>query len=240
MKKLKRLNVALIMLVVMSMLSGCVRMNADMKVDSKGNADISLVYATQTSGGSDSDSDEDSDEDSSDSKSEDMKQLEDKGWAVEKYSEDNYKGYSATLTGVSLDEIEKNIDGTPMGDITVTKKGNKYTIDWEILDDEDRASIAQSGAAISNSGGYMKFQLTLPKKAISSNATSVSKDGKTLTWDLLNMSDTSVQVEFSLFNPMIIVAVVAAMAVVTAVVLTIVFKKKKNTQPVETVEATVE
>ena len=84
------------------------------------------------------------------------------------------------------------------------------------------------------SGGYMKVVISLPIKPSANNATSVSDDGKTLTWDLL--SESNIHLEFSLINiGMIIGLCVLALAVVAAVVVIIIIKKgKKNTVEVST------
>ena len=79
----------------------------------------------------------------------------------------------------------------------------------------------------------MKFTLNLPVKAISSNATTVSNDGKTLEWDLLNLGESgSIEATYSLISiPLVIVlAVVAVLLIAAAVVVVIlVIKKKKQT-----------
>ena len=44
----------------------------------------------------------------------------------------------------------------------------------------------------------LEYKVTLPEKPISSNATSVSEDGKTLTWKMTYGKKNSVQYEFKL------------------------------------------
>lgn len=44
----------------------------------------------------------------------------------------------------------------------------------------------------------LEYKVTLPEKPISSNATSVSEDGKTLTWKMTYRKKNSVQYEFKL------------------------------------------
>ena len=44
----------------------------------------------------------------------------------------------------------------------------------------------------------LEYKVTLPEKQISSNATSVSEDGKTLTWKMTYRKKNSVQYEFKL------------------------------------------
>lgn len=56
---------------------------------------------------------------------------------------------------------------------------------------------------------FYDFSVTLPTKAISSNASSVSEDGKTLTWDLKHGELNEVKFEFRLSNTNMIIGVVA-------------------------------
>ena len=44
----------------------------------------------------------------------------------------------------------------------------------------------------------LEYKVTLPEKPISSNATSVSEDGKTLTWKMTYRKKNSVLYEFKL------------------------------------------
>ena len=44
----------------------------------------------------------------------------------------------------------------------------------------------------------LEYKVTLPEKPISSNATSVSEDGTTLTWKMTYRKKNSVQYEFKL------------------------------------------
>lgn len=222
---MKRINVTILLFIMMCSLSGCVRMKTSMNIDNKGNTDISLLYATMDT----------SAYDGSDTSEGDtagiMKEFEDEGWTVSEYNRDGYMGVSASLEGIPLDKLTNKVDGGSFGDMNITKKGSRYTIDWALLDDDDRASMKGYESYITSSGGYMTFELTLPKEAIASNATSVSSDGKTLTWDLLNMTENKIHVEFSLFNPLILIGVIGVVCVILVIVVVIVVvahKKKKQ------------
>jgi hypothetical protein len=74
----------------------------------------------------------------------------------------------------------------------------------------------------------MEVEITLPYGAKKENATDVSKDGKTLTWDLTD--EDSIELTFSLVNVGAIVAavVIVVVLVAAAVVVLIIIKKKKN------------
>ena len=76
----------------------------------------------------------------------------------------------------------------------------------------------------------MEVVIELPMPAKEENATDVSKDGKTLTWDLL--TEDEVKVTFTLINIGLIIAIVAIVfvmlcAAAAVVVILLVLKKKK-------------
>ncbi|MDC7279685.1 hypothetical protein NXH64_09245 [Butyrivibrio fibrisolvens] len=60
---------------------------------------------------------------------------------------------------------------------------------WQVFDPDDMSQVSSNRQYIDMSGGYMKVVISLPIKPSANNATSVSDDGKTLTWDLLSESN---------------------------------------------------
>ena len=73
----------------------------------------------------------------------------------------------------------------------------------------------------------MKFNVTLPYKAISSNATTIENDGKTLKWDLLNQNLKNLEFEFELYN-MNNIYLTAGVIVVIILLIIIILKKSKS------------
>lgn len=99
-------------------------------------------------------------------------------------------------------------------------------------DDADK----DSGSADLNqalSGIKFKFEVTLPNAAVSNNATKVSDDKKTLTWEVSYGSKANVEFSFKTTNNMITYIAVGTVAVVVVagVVILIVKKKGKGTKP---------
>ena len=89
----------------------------------------------------------------------------------------------------------------------------------------------------------LKFEVTLPVEAISNNATKVSDDKKTLTWDLTK--ENNIQFSFktndsSAMITYIIIGCIAGIVVAAIVIIVVVNKNKKNknqmmyTQPMNT------
>ena len=82
----------------------------------------------------------------------------------------------------------------------------------------------------------MMVVVTLPSKPVSNNATSVSEDGKTLTWDLMQIEESDIDFEFSLnsFPIGLVLAIVfgvvaaACIAVVVVIILNLAKKGKAD------------
>lgn len=107
--------------------------------------------------------------------------------------------------------------------------------DSDITLDGDDTSMGSDSADLNQalSGIKFKFEVTLPNAAVSNNATKVSDDKKTLTWEVSYGSKANVEFSFKTSNNMITYIAVGAVAVVVVagVVILIVKKKGKGTKP---------
>ena len=172
-----------------------------------------------------------------------IKSLEDRGFTV-KTTEEEYK------YGVSVSKKYANID-----DISSLED---VKVDVDKITEEDFKDIffkKEKGMLKTKYIAYLTFDLTdadtdteeleaykdyfnisyvlnLPDEALSSNATSLSNDKKTLTWDLEMGKKNEVIYEFELPNENSVVIMGVAIAgiviVVAAVAVVIVKSKKKN------------
>lgn len=128
---------------------------------------------------------------------------------IKKYEEGKFKGYTISISGGSIDEVtgkasEKvNLAGMTEGKSTddailFTKNGDNYVSNLT-FDVKDNESLSSMSSYSSNMDLYeMNLVIKLPTKAISNNADSTSKDGKTLTWDLTKGSkDIDFEFNFS-------------------------------------------
>ena len=234
MKKFKRLVCILLMVMCLSLLTGCFRFSTTVEVKRNGKADITIVFASVDP---QSDNSDDSDEDDEDMR----KQLEDEGWDYEVYHDDGYSGYKITKTNVNLKDLAKEMNSgddskidVDADKLKVEKHGFRYKVSWDVTESDGYEDSKEYGKNLSTYGGYAKFVVKLPYKPISSNAHKVSDDGKTLTWYLFDLEQgEAVELEFSLVNwPLIIGLLVGLIVVAAAVVVIIIFlrKKKKNAQ----------
>ncbi len=120
------------------------------------------------------------------------------GYTKEKYEKDGFKGFvfkknlgniddlsSDSEEDVSLEEIEEDSK-------IFIKKDGKYTLNVK-NDDENEAEMEEYKDSV---GFDISLTVTLPNKAISNNATEVSSDGLTYTWDLLKEQNIELTFDF--------------------------------------------
>lgn len=232
-KGLKLLALAFVML----LFTGCVRYDVDMTINNDKSMDLKITTAMADSvkgymGEAASDGEKEKEE------------LKKQGLEVEDYAQDGYTGYTVKKHYNSIDELSTTEDVT--ADITANGKNEKmFKVTKGFLGDTYKATF-KSGDANSYSkqmesykdnesykeymkGMEIKFIINLPTKAKSSNATTVSNDGKRLEWDL--MTTPNVEFEFELSNTtnlIIVIGGICAVAAIAICVTAIVLKKKRK------------
>ena len=222
----KAISVMVLLTLAAFCFTGCVRFRTSMNIKSNGKADLTVIYGYYNEL---IDSDVESEmEDLADA-------FEDDGWTVDDYKKGDYEGYTFTMTNVKVKDFEDvfNADcfteDLELGDFELTKKGSTYTINWDtnVVGDLNEEGITSED--LKTYGGFMEVEITLPSPATDDNATEVSKDGKTYTWDLLDGDE--VELTFTLINVGLIIAICAIVFVVFAaaavVVILLIVKKKK-------------
>lgn len=245
----KYLKIVLSFVLVLS-LTGCVKYNMNMEVKSDKSVDLELIYAIDYSGMSQfGDTDEAEAEFDEGINVDDYDFLSQKGFKVEQFKDESnnkkYTGIKITKTYKTIDDITKEEDKTidinkVLGDAEnfddsqfFSKKGNTYKASLlfdfnEGSGDEETMDMGSMADSFE-----LKYTIKLPAKAKTNNATEVSKDGKTLTWNLKYGEKNQVDFTFDLgnnSNTLMYVGIgVAALVIVGAVV--IVLSKKKNNNP---------
>ena len=220
------LSVMVILALMMFCFTGCMRFRTTMSIKSNGKADLSVIYAFQQ---------DMFDGDVEDEIGDIADAFEDEGWTVDDYKKGEYKGYQFSMKNASVKDFEEIFnsdaftDTLELGEFELTKKGSTYTIEWDtnVVDEAEDEGVSSSDFA--QTGGFLEVVIELPSPAKDENATEVSKDGKTLTWNLLE--DDEVEVTFTLINVGLIIAIIAIVVVLViaagVVVLLIILKKKK-------------
>ena len=229
-RKLLLIGVALVMLLSSV---GCIRFEETIKFNADGTADIRALVAYSDSaasmlGGAAIEPSE-----------EQIAEYEAKGYTYESYQEDGFTGYVLTRNGISLEELEEELanseDESEMGSALVGNflqvDGKHITIHFTPYSDEDYEETGMYLSMINSYNGYIRFTIELPVKPSEHNATSVSNNGKTLTWDLTTMkANEAAHAEFDLPSGSVwtwLLPVLCAVgAAIIAVVLVLMFRKK--------------
>ena len=222
----KAISVMVLLTLAAFCFTGCVRFRTSMNIKSNGKADLTVIYGYYNEL---IDSDVESEmEDLADA-------FEDDGWTVDDYKKGDYEGYTFTMTNVKVNDFEDifNADcfteDLELGDFELIKKGATYTINWDTNVIGDLSEEGVTSEDLKTYGGFMEVEITLPSPATDDNASEVSKDGKTYTWDLLDGDE--IELTFTLINIGLIVAICAIVFVVFAaaavVVILLIVKKKK-------------
>lgn len=222
----KAISVMVLLTLAAFCFTGCVRFRTSMNIKSNGKADLTVIYGYFNEL---IDAEVESEmEDIADA-------FEDDGWTVDDYKKGDYEGYTFTMTNVKVNDFEDIFNADcfteylELGDFELTKKGATYTINWDtnVIGDLNEEGVTSED--LKTYGGFMEIEITLPSPATDDNASEVSKDGKTYTWDLLEGDE--IELTFTLINIGLIVAICAIVFVVFAaaavVVILLIVKKKK-------------
>ena len=186
-------------------LTGCVRFRANITIRENGKADLSMMYAisdtlTELSGGTVTPEEAE------------IEAYRAEGWQYEEYASDGYSGYQLSRSDISVQELASSMASAdnPLAEaadqISFRKEGGRYILDIKPFSSEDSSAFTEYKQYFSMLNGYCDLTVTLPQAPKSHNATSVSADGKTLTWDLLSMKpDETIHLEFTLpFNKLLL------------------------------------
>lgn len=221
---MKHIKLSAIVIAMMFVLTGCVRMNLDINIKENGKVDANMLCAYVEDFASEADLPSD----------DEITEMESDGWTYKPYSQDGYVGYTVSISDVDMDQLLENSSGSNSAlgldndEISLTKEDSKYVFDASLLDEDDAYEMKSYKSYIDEYGGYMKVVLHVPGKVINSNATSVSSDGKTLTWDLLAMNPgENIHAEFKAesSNIGLIFGIIAVLLVLLVILL---FLKKRG------------
>lgn len=214
----KQIKKILVLLLLVVLVAGCsFKTEVSLKIDSNKDVEVSLLYAMDDemidsmmslneSGLEGSENKTYTDEErwkylESDDSSFDIPE----DYETKRYEKNGYKGFIATKKGGKLDEVSvassskrvnifsEDDEDAFSGDLFI-KEGNKYKSNMTV----DLGENGDQMESYESYGASFEFNLVieLPVKPTSNNATSVSSDGKTLTYNLLKTKD--IEFEFEL------------------------------------------
>ena len=152
-------------------------------------------------------------------------------------SESNLNGSSesGSLTGgedLEGNELEENDSEETNETTTTEEKKESVTEATEESEDADTTGDL-SNPDLSNmmsgmSNMDLKFNVTLPYAAKSSNATTKNNNNKSLSWNLSSDTAESINFEFELYNMPVIYAGIGVIALLIVLVVAVIIGKKKN------------
>ena len=187
MKKYLRLLVVSVLLIG---LTGCVSLDTNVVI----NKDKSMEFSMKEEIDLSSMTGDEGDENATVSDETDIEALKTKGYTVEEYDNEGVKGYKISKKFTSIDEVTaKNGTETPFivekwlddgNDSNMfSLKDGVYSANWIMAEDDKKAEEMDGvDSELLNSLINITYTITLPNKPLSHNATSVSEDGKTLTY----------------------------------------------------------
>lgn len=247
MKKIKYL----LLVSVLTLLTGCVKFNATMDIKKDKSMDFSIIYAIDTSLFGSQDLLEDSDK----------KELESQGFIVEDYNQNNMKGFTIKKSISNIDDVSSTSDtnydmsgllnnSTDNNYFFKVKKGilkNTYIAKFKfdakesdlntyesndtssgVTDDSDSIDMDDLDLSSMTSNLDLSFNVKLPYSSISSNATTKNNDGKELTWNLSSSQEEMIEFEFELYNMTNIYIGAGIILVLLIIIIISILNKKKN------------
>lgn len=157
---------------------------------------------------------------------------EDYGFSKEKYKNDKWTGFKYVKKINNIDDVSGEEATTKLEEFAeiedsnlFVKKNNKYKLKLTELSEE---STETGSLDDYNIPFEVLFTVTLPNKSISNNATNVSEDGKTLTWDLTKSETVELEFELGKNNNFIYFIIGGGILLLISIVLIFVLKNKKN------------
>lgn len=239
----KNIKLIVISIIMLFTLTGCAAVDYEITVNSDGSANINYIlgYNKQffnNMGVNPEDMEEDSFVNF-------KKEAEESGYHVEEYSDDNILGFKATkqINNVqeefSLKEAfgEENIKNDNKFVIEKTFLNTKYLLDLDIDLTEISSNSEGMQAQYINSfmnQTKMTMRINLPGKILTSNATTISENGKTVEWNLIPGQVNKISLEATQINIVSILLIVGIVIVLIAIIIfAIVKKKSKNDKNVD-------
>ncbi len=220
----KVLSLISIMAILLIALTGCVSVNYEVTLNKDGTADVAYIYGfeketLQQLGASAEDM------------TSDMKDnAETSNYQIEAYSDDKIEGFKAkkhieNLSEISLEDAfgSENVKDSEENQIKIEKKGSKTfysqkaSIDLSEMDESTASMVT------------MKYVIKLPVKVGENNASEVSEDGKTLTWNLKagETNEISFEAESNYLTTIIMISI-AILLVIIILIVVFLNKGKKN------------
>jgi hypothetical protein len=229
-----RLVIALLLSTIL--LTGCVKMDLALEINSDKTVSGTLIYAISDALSELGTTSEDTDPTA------DLFDTSAEGVTVSEYKEDGYTGTKITLDRVPISAFNKQ--GGESGGFQIIRDENLITLKGELdlsSGDTDDSDISEWGDALAKSlfaTADLNISVKFPVKVLSTTGT-ISEDGRTVSWkpQLGEKVDLTTTVELPNRN-LILIGIAAAALLLLIIAFLVVFKVRgrKNSETHESVE----
>ena len=232
---MKRLRLIVAISLTSLLLSGCVKMDLALEINSDKTVSGTLIYAI-----SDSLSELGATREESDPTT-DLFDTTAKGVTISEYKQDGYTGTKIVLDRVPIEAFNK--EGGETGGFQIIREENKITLKGELdlsSADADQSEESDWGAALAKSlfaTADLDISVKFPVKVLSTTGT-ISEDGRTVSWkpQLGEKVDLTTTVELPNQN-FILAAVTAGIIALVAGVLFVILRTRRKKANVTNVSA---
>lgn len=180
-----------------------------------------------------------------------QEEFEQKGYTIDTLENENGVSITISKKFASIDDVTAKQKGefdfnnwmsTADDTNMFYLDGKNYVANWKYdLTSEDGADYSSVASMFD-----ITYTVTLPKPSVSNNATTVSEDGKTLTWNLKYGELNNVQYTFSFAEDMTMYYIIGGAALFAIIIISLIItiirsgKKHKQTPTLNQVEPVVE
>ena len=219
MKNLKKLIVLLFTVIIVS---GCVKVETNMKISMNKKMDFEIIMAVDKNLLEENEIYQD---ELLDDKQ--KEELTNQGFEIKKYEDNNQIGNIITKKFDSIDYLSSTEDinydlssviNDPLSTAYIFKveKGfikNKYIAKYDLNSIENNTNTSYSLDIFD-----IVFKVSLPYKALENNATSIDNKGKELVWDMTKTTDP-IEFEFEIYNIKNIVAIGLGILIIVLIII---------------------
>lgn len=223
----KTIGLIIVLIATLIALTGCAEINYVVEVNEDGTGEISYIYgmSKETLGAS------------ADLVAELVtsvkEQAEEKGYIVEVYEDEEMTGFKANK---HLNDVTTEFSLTEVFEVfgeeyEENSENNGIKIDKTLFKTE-YSQTAEMDLTEIDSEIEVKYTVKLPAEAKTNNATTVSEDGKELTWEIKTGEVSKIEFIAQEINilPYVIIGIVAIAIIAIVVVMVIILKKKHVTK----------
>lgn len=221
----KTIGLIIILIVMLVALTGCAQVNYEVEINKDGSGEITYVYGVSKEKIGNA-------TDIVEQFVGTMKeQAKESGYTVELYENDDISGFKANkyISNLTQDFSLEEAFGE---EYVKDTENNRINIENGLWSTTYSQNAELDLTNLSDTNIEMTYTIKLPTKVKTSNASSVSEDGKELVWNLKSGEVNTIEFVAKEINmmPIVIIAIVGIAVVVVVAVVVINLKKKHATK----------